>query len=81
MALNVIDDSHIQTDKGSGIWSGDSAQFCLDPGRSIAPGYYHTNDEIGFALNSQDNIVYCPAAGIDHEGRAGCHKYKGTRMD
>ncbi|WZL79745.1 FN3 associated domain-containing protein [Eubacteriales bacterium mix99] len=58
LALNVIDDSHVQTDKGSGIWSGDSVQFCLDPGRSIAPGYYHTNDEIGFALNSRDNTVY-----------------------
>ncbi|WZL79746.1 chitobiase/beta-hexosaminidase C-terminal domain-containing protein [Eubacteriales bacterium mix99] len=58
LAMNVMDDSHVQTDKGSGIWSGDSVQFCLDPGRSIAPGYYHTNDEIGFALNSQDNAVY-----------------------
>jgi len=58
LAMNVTDDSHVQTEKGGSIWNGDSVQFCLDPGRSIAPGYYHTNDEIGFALNSQDNTVY-----------------------
>lgn len=57
LAVRAEDDSHYQNAIGSDIWKGDGIQFTIDPSRSIAPGFDDYN-EIGFALNSEDNLVY-----------------------
>jgi hypothetical protein len=57
LAIRAEDDSHYQKATGSNIWQGDGIQFTIDPSRNIEPGFDGYN-EIGFALNSDDNQVY-----------------------
>lgn len=56
LAVDVTDRDHCQNGKEADIWNGDSVQFCLDPAKKIGPGVRGYN-EIGFALNSQDQTA------------------------
>lgn len=51
LAVSVTDDSHYQSETGSGIWRGDSIQFAIDPFREQGPGSAG-NHEIGIALSA-----------------------------
>ncbi len=55
IAVDVIDNVQCQTGTGEDIWSGDSIQFALDPGRNGDSGS-SSYDEIGMALGASGFI-------------------------
>lgn len=56
LAVSVTDNTHLNNYLPGDLWKGDSLQFTIDPGRSIAPGKLGWSEN-GIALNSATNAV------------------------
>ena len=55
LTADIVDDEHVQTDTGGGIWDGDSVQFAVTPG---APGEAASWSEIGIAKAPNNNVLH-----------------------